>query len=144
MRQTGTVKAALLVALMVIAPACEPAATTTTTPTPVTGHVNESFVGTIDVNGTSFYSFTSAQGAVALTLLSVRQDGVDIGDELILGIGTPVATRCDLQSSVRAAAGTSAQISGTVAAGVYCARVADGGTLTGPVTFAVNIARPGQ
>ena len=142
MRQTGPVKAALLMALLIGAPACDSVTPTTPTP-PVSGHVNESFVGTLEPGGSSFYSFTApAAGAVSLTLLSVAVNGAEIGDQLIMGIGTPAGTDCVMQNSVTTSSGTSTQLSGSVTAGVYCARVSDAGTLSTRTSFAVNIARP--
>jgi hypothetical protein len=141
--KTGPGRAALLTALLMAAAACDETTPTTPAP-PVTGHVNESFVGTIDVGASRFYSFSAgSSGTIELTLLSVRQGGDDIGQRLIMGIGTPAGTGCALQNSVTTGAGISAQLTtGVVAPGVYCAQIADDGTMTEPVSFAINIARP--
>jgi hypothetical protein len=59
-----------------------------------------------------------------------------------LGIGVPNAEDCVTSTSVNTAAGSSAQVSGSYNAGVYCARVHDIGNLFAPANFTVTIARP--
>ena len=110
---------------------------------PIGVPIVESFVGTVGVNGSAFYSFTvPQQGFVSLMLISVTENGQASEARLGLNIGTPVGTGCTGAASVVTGAGTSTHLSQVYPAGVYCARVSDTGLLTGPVSFALNIARP--
>ena len=59
-----------------------------------------------------------------------------------LGIGQPSGTECVTTTSVNTAAGSSAQVTGTYSAGVYCAKVSDIGNLYAPASFNVTIAYP--
>jgi len=114
---------------------------TTTATTPVT--ITEEFTGRLGVGGYSFFSFTTAQtGTIALTLTSVGGQSVPSTVWLGLGIGVPNAEDCVTSTSVNTAAGSSAQISGSYNAGVYCARLHDIGNLLAPASFNVTIARP--
>jgi hypothetical protein len=110
---------------------------------PIGVPVVESFVGTVAVNGSAFYSFTvPTQGAVSLALISVTENGQPSEARLGLNVGTPIGTGCTGTPSVVTGAGSSPQFTQIYPPGVYCARVSDTGLLTGPVSFAVNIARP--
>lgn len=59
-----------------------------------------------------------------------------------LGLGVPSGTDCSTTSSINTAAGTTAQLTATYEAGVYCARVYDIGNLFAPASFDVTIAHP--
>jgi hypothetical protein len=59
-----------------------------------------------------------------------------------LGIGTPSGTACSTSTSVNTPSGTTPQVTGTYAAGLYCANVADIGNLFAPATVDVTIAHP--
>ena len=103
----------------------------------------ESFVGTLPVGGTRFYSFTVPQdGNVSLTLLSLVENGEPSTNTVNIGIGVPQGTGCTLLDSRTTAAGATPQFTNFYQAAVYCARVADVGTLTAAATFALNIAYP--
>lgn len=116
-------------------------ATTTTTTVPAT--TSEEFVGTLAVGGSSFYSFTVSQnGTVNLTLTTAGGAGVPATVWLGLGIGTPSGEDCATTTTVNTPPGATAQVTGTYAPGVYCAKVFDIGNLFGPVRFAVTIAYP--
>ncbi len=82
------------------------------------------------------------QGTVSLTLVSVTENGQPSEARLGLNIGTPIGTGCTGSPSVLTGAGTSTHFTQIYPPGVYCARVSDTGLLTGPVSFALNIARP--
>jgi hypothetical protein len=133
--------------LLFLAAACDKNDTPTSPTDPPTTvappTINEEFVGTVDVGGSRFYSFTVVEnGTVNVTLTSVGGPGVPATAWLGLGIGAPSGEDCSTTSTVNTAPGTTAQITGTYAPGIYCARVLDIGNLFAPATFAVTIAHP--
>jgi hypothetical protein len=115
-----------------------------TTPSNVPGTpVIETFIGTVNVNSAVFYSFTvPRQGDVSLTLVSVTENGQPSEARLGLNIGSPVGTGCSGSVSVVAGIDARPQLTQNSPPGVFCARVSDTGLLSGPVSFALNIARP--
>ena len=116
---------------------------TTTAPTPVAAAatLTESFSTPIGVGGTVFYSFNfAAYGNLAVTLTRVTGGGLDAGQTLGLGVGRPSGTACNTASSVSAAPGDTAQLTGVYGPGIYCIRVADTGSLTGTVTVDVTVS----
>jgi hypothetical protein len=115
-----------------------PTATTSTTTT-------VTYAGTIDVGGSRFYSFTNSEaGSVTAFLASVT--GADgravLSMPLELGIGVPAGTGCATTSTQIVSPGLVSQMSVSLAAGVFCLRVADAGELRGPITFAVRFIHP--
>jgi hypothetical protein len=105
--------------------------------------VSEEFLSTVPVGGSKFYSFTtSTYGTINLTLTSVGGNFVPSTVMLGLGIGQPSGTDCVTTTSVNTAAGSTAQVTGTYDAGVYCAKVSDIGNLYAPASFNVTIAYP--
>jgi len=146
----ASLRAALLMA--VVTAGCDgetpttPTDTTTTTSTTTTvaeATISESFSDRVAVGGAAFYSFTvSANGTVTLTLTSVGGAGVPATVWLAIGLGTPSGEDCGIGSSVNTASGTTAQLTGTYAPGVYCARVWDVGNLAAPASFDLTIAHP--
>jgi len=138
----------LLLPLAAAAAACGNAetptsATDTTTTTVAEASVSEEFAGTVPVGGSRFYAFTvGANGTVTLTLTTVGGSGVPSTVWMGLGIGTPDAEDCVTTSTVNGPAGSTAQVSGTYAPGIYCAKVLDIGNLFAPASFAVTIAHP--
>ena len=117
--------------------------TTSTTATVAEATISELFSGRVAVGGAAFYSFTvSANGTVTLTLTSVGGAGVPPTVWLAIGLGTPSGEDCGIGSSVNTASGTTAQLTGTYAPGVYCARVWDIGNLAAPASFDLTIAHP--
>jgi hypothetical protein len=121
-----------------------PSSPSTTTPTTVASPtVSEDFIGTVGVGGSAFYSFTVEQnGTVNVTLTSVSGSGVPGTAWLGLGIGVPSGEECPATSTVNTPPGATAQLTGTYAPGIYCARVADIGNLFAPARFEVVIAHP--
>jgi len=116
-------------------------APTTTTPTVTT----VTYTGTIDPGGSRFYSFTnSAAGSVTAFLASVTPaDGrVPLALALELGIGIPAGTGCATTTTQVVAPGLATQMTASLAAGVFCLRVADAGELRGPISFAVRFSHP--
>jgi hypothetical protein len=122
-----------------------PTSPTTTTPAATIAEptVTEEFAGTVTVGGFSFYSFTVEQnGTVQITLANVGGTNVPSTVWLGLGIGIPAGEDCATTSVLNTQAATSAQLTGTYAPGIYCARVHDIGNLVAPATFTVSIAHP--
>src|SRR5882757_4984258 len=115
--------------------------TTTTTATAAAPTVSESFTGTLPVAGFKFYSFNIAvNGTVNVTLNSVSGTGVPSTVQVGIGIGTPAGVDCTTTSTVTAAAGTAAQLTGTFGPGLFCVRIYDVGNLFGPAAFKATIA----
>jgi hypothetical protein len=133
--------------LLLLASACSKDSTTPTTPTtpattPVTTPTtSENFTSTVTVGGAAFYSFNiDANGTVNVTLNSVSGTGVPATVQLGIGIGTPAGVDCTVTTSVTAAAGTAAQLTGTFGPGLFCVRIYDVGNLFGPAAFRATIA----
>ena len=117
----------------------------TTTPTAPTGPSTEVFSGTLDVQGSSFYSFTTTtSGQVSITYASLvaTQPGPALNSVLALALGAPLGTDCNVTNSINAAPGLTAQLVSTLPPATYCARVADIGSLTASVNFTVRIVHP--
>jgi hypothetical protein len=103
----------------------------------------ESFVGSLAVGGSAFYSFTvPQQGSVTLTLLSLTVGGTPSDLSVSIGLGTPSGTVCRTTTAAPATAGITPQVNTPVVPSVYCVNVADSGSLTAAANFAVNITRP--
>jgi hypothetical protein len=103
----------------------------------------ETFTGTLTPFGVRFYSFTvSNPGTIYLTLISLRAGGASLDAQVTLSIGVPAATDCATEFTTQAPPRTSPQLSGFVVPGVYCARIADVGSLTQATEFTMNIAYP--
>jgi hypothetical protein len=120
------------------------APTTTTTPAPVVPTTTATFVGKVPVGGSAFYSFTLlSSGTVSVTLSSVSGAFVPPTVMLGLGVGAPSGTACVVSgTTTNAAAGTTAQLTGTYGPGVECVNVSDIGNLYAPATFNVTITYP--
>jgi hypothetical protein len=135
---------AVLAAVGLLTAACgnDSSATTPTTPA---GPSTEVFSGTLDVQGSSFYSFTTAtSGQVSITLASLvaTQPGPALNSVMGLAVGSPLGTDCNVTSSVTATPGLTAQLVSTLSPATYCARVYDIGNLTASVNFTVRIVHP--
>jgi hypothetical protein len=123
--------------------ACGNSTTTSPSPTPADPTSTESFSTTVTVGGAIFYSFSIAQyGNVAVTLTGVTGTDLPDGLTLGLGIGQPSGTSCATSNTVSAAPGDTAQLTGAYGPGVFCVRVYDTGTLTGPVAITASVAHP--
>ena len=59
-----------------------------------------------------------------------------------LGVGTPAGEDCSTTTSLNTQAASTAQISGTYAPGIYCAKVYDIGNLIAPARVTVSIEHP--
>jgi hypothetical protein len=118
---------------------------TPTTPTTPAGPLTEVFSGTLEVQGSNFFSFTVAtQGQVSITLASLlaTRPGPALNTVVGLAVGTPLGTDCTVTNAVTASPGLTAQLVNSLTPATYCARISDVGNLTGPVNFTVRIVHP--
>jgi hypothetical protein len=117
----------------------------TTTPTTVATPTAELFEGKLQSRGDStFFSFTvNAAGNVNVTLASVTTattPGSSTNLTLGVGLGSPLATDCNLTTQTTTGPGLTSQLVGSnFSPAIYCVRVFDVGNLTVPVNFAVRI-----
>ena len=103
------------------------------------------YTGTIDVRGSRFYSFTNnAAGSVTAFLASVTAPDTQlpVPAPLEIGVGIPAGTDCATTTTQIVSPGLVSQMTASLAAGVFCLRVADAGELKAPVTFAVRFTHP--
>lgn len=124
---------------------CGQTETPTSPTTEVTAPRVVVFTGKLSVGGSRFYSFTASQaGTATLMLASLARDanGPAVATTVGLGLGIPSGADCATTSSVATGATLTAQITGDLQPGVYCARIADIGRLTEPVSFAIRIVFP--
>jgi hypothetical protein len=113
------------------------ASTTSTTPRSI------DFEGTLEVNGSSFYSFTVTQaGSVTGRLASLSLVGQRTALEvpLRIGIGVPRGEGCAVVDSVDTSPSLVTQLTATREAGIYCVSVADAGRLPGPAIFVIRFS----
>jgi hypothetical protein len=130
--------APVLLAAMCAA-ACDNTATAIT-PTPTTPQTTQNFSDTLTVNGGKTFEFSStSRGAITTTVTSLAPDNAVIG----IAIGTWNGLLCQ-QVLVKDDATQGTQMAGAVSAvGNLCLRVYDStGTLTGPVSFSIDVAHP--
>ena len=117
--------------------------TTTTTSTVAEPNVTEEFNGAVAVGGSSFYSFAVEQnGTVRVRLNRVTAANAPATVWMGLGLGTPSGEDCSATTSLNTQASEVAQITGTYAPGIYCAKVYDIGNLLMPASFYVTIDHP--
>ena len=103
----------------------------------------ENFSGALAVKGTSFYSFSvTGRGTTYLSLISLKEEGVDSTAKVTIGVGQPRGTGCATSSVLTVAADGSLSLTATTERGVHCAVVFDPGNLTKAATFSLNIAHP--
>lgn len=103
------------------------------------------FSGTLAIGGSRFYSFTASQaGVTSLMLASLIRGGssAPLSTSVGLGFGVPSGPDCATTIFVTTGPALTAQISESVQPGIYCARIADIGTLTEPVAFAIRMVVP--
>jgi hypothetical protein len=139
-------KARLLagVVAMIVAVAC--GGDSPTTPTTVVSTTSTvTFVTTVPVAGSRFYSFTvSTAGTVTAMLASVASPttGAPLAAPVEMSIGVPAGTDCAGGQSVTAEAALGVQLTSSLAAGVYCLRLADAGFLRSPARVAARFTYP--
>jgi hypothetical protein len=130
----------LALVLMALAAACGGSSGSPAVLTPTGTTTTDTFNGIVTVGGVSFNNFTIAVGGtVNVTLLSA---GPPPTITMGLGIGTPSSGTCALLSggTTTTTPGTTAQLTGTLAAGVYCVEVVDIGNAAVPISYTVAVA----
>ncbi len=113
--------------------------------TPAEPTTTESFVGTLGVGATRFYSFSvGVYGKVNVALTALGDAEGPSSVELGLALGVPVGTACsvDPTDAVTTTAGSEVVVNRVREPGIYCARVNDAGNLANTSTFNVSIAHP--
>jgi hypothetical protein len=129
-----------LALVLIAAAACGGSSSSPAVLTPTGTTTTDTFNGIVSVGGVSINNFTiTVGGAVSVTLLSA---GPPPTITMGLGIGTPSAGTCALLSggSTLTTPGTTAQLSGNLAAGLYCVEVVDVGNAAGPISYTVSVA----
>jgi len=137
-RFAGTI---VLAASTMAAGACGGSSDTTTVTAPTGTVVTDTFNDIVQVGGASIHNFNvTVGGTISVTLVSA---GPPATITMGLGVGNPSATgTCSfLQNGTTVTtAGSTAQLSGSVAAGTYCVAVVDIGNAAGPITYTVTVA----
>lgn len=136
--------AAALAAAMLMASSCG-TSRSTLTPDQV-GLLTDStllFRDRLAVGGSGFFSFlVSQKQAVSVTYASamVGETGPAVPTPLSLGLGQPSGADCALPTpAVLVAPALTAQIAQELEPGTYCVRVADPGSLSSSIDFAVRV-----
>ena len=141
---TARLLAMALLAAVTAACGDDTATSPTDTDTTATG-TTVIYTGTIDVGGSRFYSFTNnAAGSVTAVLASVTAPDtrLPVSAPLEVGVGIPAGTGCATTTTQIVSPSLVSQMTVSLAAGVFCLRVADAGGLKAPVTFAVRFTHP--
>jgi len=136
----------LALVLMSVAASCGGSDTSSNIVAPAGTVATDTFTGTVGppvagVLQSDSHSFTvTVAGNVSITLVSAGPPStITMG----LGIGNPSSTgTCSLISggSTAAVASSTAQLSGSTAAGAYCVSVFDIGNVLQPITYTVTVA----
>jgi len=132
---------ALAVAGAALLAACGSDPATTTPDTPAPTRSTDTFSGSLAQAGTIYHLFTVAQqGQVDITLSKTEPLAtVTLG----LGIGQTSGGQCiPVLLAYNNAAQMGTVMTGTAAAGSYCAVVYDVGNVSEPVTYTVTIVHP--
>ena len=131
--------------LAAVTAACGDDTATSPTDTDTATGTTVTYTGTIDVGGSRFYSFTnSVAGSVTAVLASVTAPDtrLPVSAPLEVGVGIPAGTDCATTTTQIVSPSLVSQMTVSLAAGVFCLRVADAGELKAPVTFAVRFTHP--
>jgi hypothetical protein len=103
----------------------------------------ENFSGPLPLKGFVFYSFSVTEsGTTYLSLISLKEGGVDSTAQVTIGLGIPRGTTCATSNILTVPADGSLSVTGTTERGVHCAVVFDPGNLTQNATFSLNITHP--
>jgi len=130
-----------LAASAALAAACGGSSDPVTVTAPTGTLTTDTFNGTVQPGGSSVNPFTvTVGGTVSVTLVSA---GPPATITMGLGIGTPSSGgTCSFLSggTTLTTAGSTAQLSGTIAAGSYCVAVVDVGNAAGAITYTLTVA----
>ncbi len=121
---------------------CLGSGTTTPVDYTIVSPVTEIFQGTLDAKGAPFYSFiTGNPDPVRVTLASLTNatTGAAVSTNVTLGFGVPDGTTCKTTFSVTTTGALASQYFQVATPGTYCVIVADPGTVTTSLAFAVRI-----
>jgi hypothetical protein len=118
--------------------------TSTTTTATASATDPQTFSGTLPVRGRRFYSFTMPSTRTVRITLEQLQDeaGTASGATVVLGLGVPSGTGCAMLREVAAGASDAPHLDESLTPGIYCAQLADPGSLAGAVLFSVRIEFP--
>jgi hypothetical protein len=134
-----------LLVLGLLGAGCGSDSTPTTPSTSTVTNITEVFVGTLNVRGSSFYSFsvlTAGSVSIMLASITVARPGPTANIPVSLGVGVPAGEGCNTTQSTTVGPALTSQLTATLTPGVYCANVADVGNLTSSVGFAIRIIHP--
>lgn len=133
--------ASLLVAFALMAGGCSTSAdnaSSTLPAAPSSPLVTDNFSGTVQVGSGDFHTFTVTSSGFPITI-TLTSAGPPATISMGMGVGTVVGGNCQVQSGTSAStiapAGSTPQLSGTIASGQYCLLVADVGNQSGPITY---------
>jgi hypothetical protein len=130
--------ACLIVATALSAAGCSNSSDTSSTlPTaPTSPLVTENFSGTVQVGANDAKPFTVTSDGFQITV-DMTSAGPPATIAMGIGVGTFVGGTCQLSTGgfTTAAASSTPQLTGTIAAGQYCFMVYDVGNQSGPVTY---------
>jgi hypothetical protein len=135
--------AALAVLLSLAAAACSDNSTSSTTTTPTAPTIQDTFSGTLNLNGAVTHTFTTLQaGQVTATLSTLVAPDMSTPPNVGLALGTWNGNACAIVIS-KDNANVSSSVIGTVSsAGTLCVRLYDIGNITTLVTYTINVNHP--
>ena len=99
------------------------------------------FEGTLDQNGSKFYSFTISQsGSITANLASLtlvgRREALAV--PVRLGVGVPKGEGCAVTQFVDTSPALVTQLTMTLGTGIYCIDISDIGALPGAAAFSIR------
>lgn len=102
--------------------------------------VTETFSGTVQVNGLDSHPFTVTSDGFQISI-DLTTAGPPSTITMGVGVGSLASGTCQPLSggTTPAAAGPTAQLTGTIAAGNYCLAVFDIGNQSAPITYTVVV-----
>jgi hypothetical protein len=125
---------ALVVTCCLAAGCAEEAAPTTPEETPV--QIDETFEGTITVNGAATHIFTTERaGQASANLLTLTPEGAIVS--FVFG---PFNGQYCQATIFKDDAAVGQTLVGNATAGSFCVRIADVGRLTGPATYSIKVS----
>jgi hypothetical protein len=130
---------AVLLLAALCAAACDDNTALTPSTTPPATITELPFAGTLTVNGAKTKDFsTTGRGTITVTLTEVLPDSTTV---IGLSLGTWNGASCHIIHDRQGAQGATFDVNAS-GVGNLCVRVYDPGTLTGPVTFSVDVSHP--